>query len=239
MKKMFLLIPVGLIAVGGFMLLSSQSSAQQSIPKAMEVTSKTPEQLFSLSQNSLSLILRHGDNKAISTLESSTEELEKVLPKYEKQGLNVDKLERLIVTYKEDSRVLSQTARPLSDKLHVYDTYEEENEEKFFIAIKQIGLYELKTDYNKLCRIRLDYLKEPSAELEEKYRLGAKALTQMIQELYLDDAIEDPLYAYIDNHKNYFETVSKNYQQAGMERVHRVRQNSYAIKTELQMLPSL
>lgn len=61
----------------------------------------------------------------------------------------------------------------------------------------------------------------------------------MIQELYLDDAIEDPLYAYIDNHKNYFETVSKNYQQAGMERVHRVRQNSYAIKTELQMLPSL
>lgn len=239
MKKLFLLIPVGLIAASGFMLLSTQSSVQPSTEKALDVTSKTPEQLFSLSQESLSLIVRHGEASAMSTLESSTEALQKAVPKYEKQGLNIDKLERLIVTYREDSRVLSQSARPLSDQLHVYDQYEEEQEAKFLLAIKQIGLYELTTDYRKLCRIRLDYLKEPSSELEKEYRVSAEALKQTVVELYLDDAIEDPLYAYLDNHKNYFETVSKSYQHAGMERIHRLRQNSYAIKTELQMLPSL
>ena len=239
MKKFFLLIPVGLIAASGIMLLNTQSSVEPSAPKMLDITSKTPEELFSLSQESLSLIIRHGDNRAITTLKASTEALENIVPKNEKQGLNIDKLEKLIVQYKEDSRVLSQTAQGLSDKLHVLDSYEEKNEEKFLLSIKQIGLYELKTDYEKLCRIRLDYLKEPSVELEEKYRLRSEALREMIKELYLDDAIEDPLYAYIENHKNYFETVSKSYQQVGMERIHRLRQESYAIKTELQMLPSL
>ncbi len=44
---------------------------------------------------------------------------------------------------------------------------------------------------------------------------------------------------YLDNHKGYFESVASCYKQAGLERIHRLRNNSYAIKTDLQMLPTL
>lgn len=239
MKKMFLLIPVGLIAASGLLWIDAQNNVQQGTPKAVNLPSKTPDQLFTLSQESLRLILRHGNRESIPMLESSVAELEKVFPKYEKQGLNVDKVERLLTQYKEDSAVLSQTAQPFLEQLKEYDIYEEKEEPKFIQSIKQIGLHELKAAYEQLSRTRLNYLKEPSPALEEEYRASASTLTQTIKELYLDNNIEDPLYAYLDNHKKYFETSAAYYKKAGIDRVHRLRENTYAIKTEIQMLPSL
>ena len=241
MKKMFLLLPVGLVAASGFFLLSSQNSVDSTTIQKVEISvaSKNSEQLFTLSQDSLREIVRHGDVNSIAVLEESVGELESRLPRYERQGLNVGKVKTLISQYKEDASVLSQTAQPYLEKIKGYDSYEEKKEEKFLIAIDQIGLYELKTTYKQLSKIRVDYLKEPSAELAQEYRTSAETLTQTIKELYLDSAIEDPLYAFINNHKGYFETVAICYNKAGVERVNRLRQNSYAIKTELQMLPTI
>jgi len=241
MKKFFLLIPVGLIAASGIMLFNTQNSVDSGSPKegVVSIQSKTSEQLFTLSQESLREIVRHGEGKSILVLQESVSELESRLPKYEKQGLNVGKLEELIHQYKEDTLALSQTSQPFLEKIKGYDKYEEEREEKFILAIDQIGLYELKTAYKQLSKVRVDYLKEPSPELEKEYRLSAETLTQTIKELYLDSAIEDPLYAYINNHKGYFETVAACYKQTGHQRINRLRQSAYAIKTELQMLPSI
>lgn len=241
MKKMFLLLPVGLVAASGFFLLRSQNSVDYIATQKPEivVASKNSEQLFTLSQDSLIKIVRHGDADSITVLEESVGELESRLPRYERQGLNVGKVKTLISQYKEDAIVLSQTAQPFLEKIKEYDGYEGKEEEKFLLAIDQIGLYELKTTYKKLSKIRVDYLKEPSDVLAEEYRASAEMLTQTIKELYLDSAIEDPLYAFINNHKGYFETLSTCYNKAGIQRVNRLRQNSYAIKTELQMLPTI
>lgn len=239
MKKMFLLIPVGLIAAGGLIWIDSQNSVHQKSLKRVETSAKSPEQLFTMSQESLRLIMRHGDKESIPTLQKSVSELEIMMLAYEKQGLSTGKVENLIAQYKEDCTVLTQTAQPFLEKLKVYDQYEEEKEEKFLLSIDQIGLYELKSAYKKLSKIRLDYLKEPSSVLEEEYRANAEILTRTIKELYLDSAIEEPLYAYLENHNRYFETTVMSYKKAGTERIHRLRENSYAIKTELQMLPSL
>lgn len=239
MKKKFLLIPAGLVVAGSLVWINSQNSIPAGTQKRVEVSAKNPEQLFTLSQESLRLIMRHGDKESIPKLQKSVGELEAILVVYEKQGLSIGKAEKLIAQYKEDSAVLSQTAQPFLKKLKVYDQYEEEQEEKFLLSIDQIGLYELKTAYKKLSKIRLDYLKEPSSVLEEEYHVNAEALRQTIKELYLDNAIEEPLYGYLDNHNRYFETTVICYNKAGTERIHRLRANSYAIKTELQMLPSL
>lgn len=241
MKKMFLLLPVGLVAASGFFLLSSQNSVNPTTAKKVEISvaSKNSEQLFTLSQDSLREIVRHGDGASIAVLEESVGELESRLPRYERQGLNVGKVKILISQYKEDASALSQTTQPYLEKIKGYDSYEEKEEEKFLLAIDQIGLYDLKTNYQKLSKIRVDYLKEPSDELAQEYRASAEMLTQTIKELYLDSTIEDPLYAFINNHKGYFETLSTCYNKAGIQRVNRLRQNSYAIKTELQMLPTI
>ena len=83
-------------------------------------------------------------------------ELESRLPRYKQQGLNIAKVKTLISQYKEDTTVLSQTAQPFLEKIKGYDSYEEEKEEQFLLAIDQIGLYELKTAYKKLSKIRVD-----------------------------------------------------------------------------------
>lgn len=241
MKKMFLLLPVGLVAASGFFLFSSQKSVDPTTAQKVEISveSKNSEELFTLSQESLREIVRHGEVDSIAVLKESVSELESRLPHYEQQGLNIGKVKKLISQYKEDTMVLSLKAQPFLEKIKGYDTYEKSKEEKFLLAIDQIGLYELKTAYKKLSKIRVDYLKEPSSELAQEYRASSETLTQTIKELYLDSAIEDPLYAYINNHKGYFETLSACYNQSGVQRVNRIRQNSYAIKTELQMLPTI
>ncbi len=188
MKKMFLLLPVGLVAASGFMLFSSQNSVDSTTTQKSEISvaSKNSEQLFTLSQESLREIVRHGEAESIAVLEKSVGELEARLPRYERQGLNVSKVKTLISQYKEDASVLSQTAQPFLEKIKRYDSYEEKEEEKFLLAIDQIGLYELKTTYQKLSKIRVDYLKEPSDELAKEYRASAETLTQTIKELYLE-----------------------------------------------------
>lgn len=239
MKKMFLLVPVGLIAATGWLWIDSHSVSDQTKSKGIERASQTPEQLFTLSQDSLRLIVRHGEGKSIPILEESMGELEKMLVQYEHQGLPIQTTEKLIAQYKADSIALSKATQPNLDKLKTFDRNEAKSEEQFLLSINQIGLYELKAASKKMDKIRLDYLKEPSEELENQYRDQSENVRTMIRELYLDSAIEDPLYAYIDNHKGYFETVADSYKKAGLEKVHRLRENSYAIKTDLQMLPTL
>lgn len=239
MKKIFLFIPIALAVGGGLFWMSSQGFSSQNSVVEETLSSKSPEQLFSLSQESLKLIIRHGDKESTLVLNESVSTLETMLDKYKQQGLNVNKAENLIAQYKEDSRILSDAAQPFLEKLHQYDSEEDRTEAEFLLSIEQIGLRDIQLEYKKLCRLRLDYLKEPSVELEDEYRIHSSALLQIIRELYLDSSIEKPLYAHINNHKGYFETVGMYYKKAGIERVHRLRENSYAIKTELQMLPTM
>lgn len=239
MKKLLLLLPVGLIAASGFFLFTTPSITENSKEEKVELSTKSPEQLFSMSQDALSTLLRHGDQEAVSVLDASVVQLKEKLPQYKRQGLNITKVEELVEGYKRDTLALSKAIQPRLAKIKEYDQYEEKSEEKFLVAIEQIGLYELKTDYQKLIRIRQNYLKEPSTQLEDQYHEKLSTLIQTIQELYLDSNIEDPLYAYLNNHKNYFETMVVCYQEAGLERVIRLRNNTYAIKTELQLLPTL
>lgn len=239
MKKIFLLVPVTLAAAGGLLWINSQTPLHQKSSSGIERVSKSPEQLFTLSQDSLRLIVRHGDEKSIAALEASIGELEKMMVNYEHQGLPIEKTEKLILQYKSDSMALSLAAKPSMEKLRTFDREETQQEDKFLLSIDQIGLYELKAAYKKMDKTRLNYLKEPSEELENQYRLQSDNVKEMIRELYLDSVIEDPLYAYIDAHKGYFETVTISYKKAGLDRVHRLRENAYAIKTELQMLPTL
>lgn len=239
MKKLFLLIPAGLVAASGLFLYNTQSTPEHNKPQGFEIASKTPEQLFTLSQDSLRLIVRHGDGESIRVLEKSVSELEKMMVRYEKQGLAIQTTEKLITQYKADSIALSKATQPNLGKLKTFDRNEVKREEKFLLSIDQIGLYELKTAYKKMDKIRLDYLKEPTEALETEYRAQNEIVRGMVSELYLDSDIETPLFDYIDNHKGYFESVVSCYKQAGLERIHRLRNNAYAIKTDLQMLPTL
>lgn len=237
MKKMFLLLPAGLLAATGLVWMGTYSTSQQPSTLPVRALSQNPEEIFTLSQNSFRQIVRHGDDKAMPALKKSLDALETTLVKYEEQGLSVNKVEGLIDQYIQDSYQIAQASAPYLQKLKIYDTFEHEKEAEFIRTLEQIGLNELMAANTKLNKKRLEYMKEPSLENEQKYLELVSDMKKMITELYLDRTIEEPLFAYIENHSHYFKTVESFYTVAGIERVHRLRVNSYAIKTELQLLP--
>lgn len=103
------------------------------------------------------------------------------------------------------------------------------------LGIASIAIDHNYTDLNK---IRKDYIKEPSAETKLAYETKYGQIRSIIGELYLDTTIEQPLFAYLKNHKHYLDAIFSAYNDIGYERINRLRINGYAIKTELQLLPS-
>lgn len=240
MKKLFLLIPVGLLATTGLLWMNADyhvtpKSAEASIEKLPENSVK----LFSLSEHAVRQVVRYGDEKSLSSFKASMDALDASLLKYKPLGFEIKSVQSLISQYEQDGKVLTKSAESYSQKLHTCSDFEQRKEKSFSLSLEQIGLYKLKTALMDLNQARLEYIKEPSPEAQEKYEMHLLDMKTIITELYLDSVIEEPLFAYLDNHKNYFNAISSIYQAAGFECVARLRTNGYAIKSQLQLLPQL
>ncbi len=237
MKKLLLLIPVGLLAATGLFWMNLENS-KENIPSAVSLP-QYPQELFALSEHSLRQVIRYGDEKSLAEFKVSLDKLDTSLTKYKQLGLGVESTKQMIVQYKQDSANITQAASPYFKKLDIYSDFERDNEKTFILSLSQIGLYELITTNTNLDKARLEYIKEPSKQAEQNYLSVVSNMKQIITELYLDSAIEAPLFAYIDNHNHYFQTVVSIYGETGTERIYRLRDNSYAIKAQLQLLPKL
>ncbi|HZF70086.1 hypothetical protein [Sulfuricurvum sp.] len=240
MKKFLLLIPVGLLAATGVFWFTAEKNIAsiQNAPSNANLPHGSQE-LFTESERSLRQIVRHGDEQSIQKLNASLEAINTELLQRQKQGFAVKDIEAHLSQYKHDSMLLSDKFTPYLKQLHQYDLYEETHEKSFMTAIEQIGLYELKTSYEELGKLRTDYIKEPSDTTKLAYETQLNKVTQIITELYLDSTIDKPLFDYLTNHKHYFETIDTAYNEIGFERIHQLRTNGYAIKTGLQLLPTL
>lgn len=236
MKKLFLFMPAGLLAATGIALIGLEYSKPD---LNSERLSKSPEALFTDTQNALRSIVRHGDKRQMESLTASLNQLESSLSVYEKKGLNIDSVEAMIQRYGRDSLQCAKVGASHADALRKQEHYENRYGVKFNMAMEQIGLFELNEANKRLDKKRLDYIKEPSQEHKDAYVNHVAMMKQIIADLYLDGEIEKPLYSYLDNHKGYFDTIASVYDQVGYERVKRVQNDAYAIKTELQMLPKI
>jgi len=239
MKKLFLLVPAGLFALSVGTVLTIEYNKPSSSVAMSPITAKTPADIFAVNEGQLRQILRYGDATALSAFPESLNALDGFLERYHTQGLDTTKVDGLILQYVQDSIKVTQSAPKYMETLKNTDTYERTHEKKFEKSLEQIGLYELKESYKNLEKVRLAYIKEPTATLGDEYLRLHKEVINSITELYLDDSIEDPMFAYIDNHKLYFSTITSMYDAIGAERIVRLNVNSYAIQTQLQLLPAI
>lgn len=240
MKKFLLLIPVGLLAATGvFWFTTENNIASIQNSPAIEALPHGSQELFTYSERSLRQIVRHGDENAIKQLNTSLGAIHDELSVRQKQGFDVKNIKTLLSQYKRDSTLLSEKFTPYLKQVHQYDQFEEKNEKSFLVSLEQIGLYELKTSYVELNKFRTDYIKEPSDQAKIAYETQLDKVKQIITELYLDTAIDKPLFDYLANHKNYFEAIDTAYNNIGFDHIYQLRSNGYAIKTELQLLPIL
>lgn len=238
MKKLLLLIPVGLLATAGLVWTNYDRGVRQNITiSSTKAITQDPVQLFSLGERSVRQMIRCGDEKLISSFQSYSDALDAALIKYKKLGIETQNAQEMLSQYKQDSKHLTQTASLYSQKLHTYSKFEQNQEKYFLLSLDQIGLYDLKTTFKNLDKARAEYIKEPSPKTQTKYEEFSKDMTQMINELYLDASIEQPLITYIENHTHYFETVVSIYTNAGLESINRLHKNSYTIKAQLELLP--
>lgn len=238
MNKFLLLIPMGLLTATGIFWLITESNTLKNTQHSTVQAPLGERELFAQSEHCLRQIVWHGDDKSIALLHTSLSTMKTKLVTYKKQGFRISKLENILSVYKQDTALLSEKFAPLLNQLYRYDQFEQSHEDPFLISLDQIGLYDLKTAYHELDNMRKHYLKEPSDEAKLAYETEHARIRGIITELYLDSAIEKPLFAYLDNHKNYFDMITAAYNNIGYERINRLRTNAYVIKSELQLLPS-
>ncbi len=239
MKKLFLLVPAGLFALSLGTVLTIEYNKPSSSMAVVSNIAKTPADIFAINEGELRQILRYGDAKALNAFPESLNALDGFLERYHTQGLDTSKVDGLILQYVQDSIKVTQSAPKYMETLKNTDAYERANEKKFETSLEQIGLYELKESYKNLEKVRLAYIKEPTVALGDEYLKLHGEMKNIISELYLDSSTEEPLFSYIDNHKLYFNTVTSMYDAIGAERIVRLNVNSYAIQTQLQMLPAI
>lgn len=239
MKKLLILIPVSLLAISSATILSLEYNKPDSKVVYSSYASKNPADIFATNEHLLRQILRYGDTQSLENFHQSLNQLDGFLAPYNKKGFDTAKTDALVLQYVQDSIKVTQKAPAYMEKLKSSDRYERSNEKRFLASLDQIGLYELKDAFANLEKVRLEFIKTPTAESADKYVMLSAEVKNIIAELYLDTTIEAPLFAYIDNHRLYFNTVSAMYDAIGVEKIERLRSNSYAIKTELQLLPKL
>lgn len=238
MKKLLLLIPVGLLAAAGFLWTNYDHAVGQNITTtSAKALTKDPVKLFSLGERSVRQMIRDGDEKSISSFHSYSDALDAALLTYTKSGIETQSAKEMLSQYKKDSNNLTQTASLYSQKLHAYSQFEQNQEKAFQVSLDQIGLHDLKITFKNLDKARAEYIKEPSLQTQTKHEGLAKNMTKMIDELYLDEDIEQPILSYIENRTHYFETVVSIYTTTGLESVNRLHTNSYTIKAQLELLP--
>lgn len=239
MKKLFLLIPAGLFALSVGTVLTIEYNKPSSSTTVAPSIAKTPADIFAVNESQLRQILRYGDEKALNAFPESLNALDGFLARYNAKGFDTSKVDALVLQYVQDSIKVTQNAHGFMGTLKGTDTYERTYEKRFETSLEQIGLYELKESFKNLEKVRLAYIKEPTAALSDEYLKLHKEMKDIIAELYLDGSIEKPLFTYIDNHKLYFNTVASMYDAIGTDKIERLSVNSYAIQTELQLLPKI
>lgn len=239
MRKLLLLIPVGLFAMTGIFWVSMYPSMSgPDTSRSAQAESYNEQELFARSETSLRQIVRRGDTGSVETFQRTLDSLSRQLEKRSENDHSIQKIETMLALYRQDGTLLAQTIAPHMEQLRRINTYEHANEKKFLASLDQIGLYELITAFDNLDKLRNEYVKTPSDDTANRYRNESKRITAIISELYLDSSIENPLYEYLNNHKTYFETIHVAYRSVGYDRIDRIRINGYAIRSAFQLLPT-
>lgn len=235
MRKLLLLIPVGLFALTGISWITVTSIQHTATtPKSQPLNE---QELFTQSEMSLRQMMRNGNPQESKRFSASLDSLEERLDNHSHSTATIDELKNLIAQYRQDGSSFSKHISPYSEQLqHAYE-YETAHADLFVATLDQIGLYELMNAYGNLQKIRKTYIKEPSNDAVLQYRAVSKMIRSEITDLYLGSNIEKPLLDYLDNHSAYLETVRTAYNDIGYTRIYRLRSTGYAIRSTLGLLP--
>lgn len=238
-KRMVWIIPVGLLVGSTIIWMGLNSDTKNNSQTIENQQIASPEKLFSQSNHIIWQMVREGNVSESSGFNQKMSQLKKSMDDYNSKGFEVKELSKMLELYHQDGSKLADVCFLKEEQLQRYYEYEQKHEQQFILSLEQIGLPELMNSYKELEKIRQEYYKNPAEELLAGYKKLYSDLYGIITELYLDSDIEDPLFDYLKNHENQLYTIAAVYNETGKERIVRIRDNSYKITTQLQLLPKL
>jgi len=113
------------------------------------------------------------------------------------------------------------------------------NKYSFNKKISSIGYRPIIRAWYELSKIKSIYIKRPSEKLEKRFYKKLQFMITNITELYLDEEIEEPLFAYLDNYKMYFDEVKIGYMSVDYENIKKLKPLCYKIKAKLEFLDAI
>lgn len=195
------------------------------------------KRLFDQSASYMKSIIKRGDIENIAHFQNNMALLMKGLQEAKQNGAKVAELENNIAKYAQVVMAISDEMQNSASTLHSRYEMTQEKLEEFNLRISRIGLYELKEAWMDLSRLKNDFIREPNMETKAAFELQWMHTKILIGELYLDEPMEDPLFAYLDNYKAYVDGIASVYNAVGMQRVAKIKPLSYTIKSQISLLP--
>ncbi|MCW8837953.1 MAG: hypothetical protein OQJ77_04325 [Thiovulaceae bacterium] len=102
--------------------------------------------------------------------------------------------------------------------------------------LSSIGYRPILKAWYELSKTKARFIKKPSEKLEKKFYEKWRLIMINITELYLDEEIEAPLFAYLENYKAYFNEISLAYKSAQYENIKSLKPLCYKIKAKLEFI---
>lgn len=146
----------------------------------------------------------------------------------------------LIKDIKAYSTLVESVSQSLQKKAPALGAHHQEILEglKLFNSkLASIGLRELLREWKQLSRLKHAFVKRPTKKAQKAFEESWTLVYVTITELYLDEEMEDPLFAFLEKYKVHFNELNAAYKAVGYDKVASIKPLGYKIKMQLELLP--
>lgn len=157
------------------------------------------------------------------------------------QNLKISQKEKLEL--QQDLQTYANIINNMYKKLHTKapkfkEHYKNSTYNQYFFnkKVASIGYRPIVRAWYELKKITSRYIKRPNKQLEKKFYEKLDLIVKNITELYLDEEIEEPLFAYLQNYKMYFDEISIAYKSVEYENIKKIKPLCYKIKAKMEFI---
>ena len=100
--------------------------------------------------------------------------------------------------------------------------------------VESTGYRPLINEWYNLAKIKHKFIKKPSYKLSQEFDKKWHSVMFILTDLCLDDEYEDPMIAYLDVYKSYFNDLNSVYKSIKYSNITSIKPLSYTIKSKLE-----
>lgn len=199
------------------------------------IKAKTIYDLFNQCTSDMNSIVKHGEYEKHINFEKNIVSVEKGIIDAQMDSNDRQSIQKNLREYKLICQTCINTMKNDAPQLNTHYTNLVNNLENFKKSVYSTGYQPLIKEWDKLTRIKKQYIKDPSNKLENKFARSLDQVVLTLTQLYLDDEQEQPMLTYLKNYQSYFNDLSRSYKSVKYENINEIKPLSYKIKSQIKL----